>query len=810
MKFNKKTFILSLVMLTTTFVLVAITSSRAMALGNTFPTDTNIVAVVSKAGSTGDPETPYVSLSAEKAFYLIYIPVSWTNATVTINNFCWDKDYDTKDYKWGGLAYAKLGFYKMSLPYNELNFEGATTANPMSGWTRSNQCGLGNYTYNISGAVLSGIPASTVTGHTNFRVISLEVDKTDSSGNTASPSPGINGFTITVPDADPIDNPLNNPYIVFKPTSPADSGDSLAFPFSSNGFALLDKRLNNYYGSIYDYTKTADSKFIFTFGTGCESGIGPSGADVYLKWSDADYWDNSSLYPGNQRDNGIHFILWDITNGWSNATRVDLMLHGKGTPITDVGGENLMISASSWPAKVVYDNNVRSYAKFTAYNDHKYAWVWENVENDNGVQIWLPYNEINYLLQCPTGNTTVTPSSSPESSMEQGEPAALIHQILPSGVTGSPTVTYQIKRETFTYPVAPTASPSGSATCVQGIDNSCNPVTKTISNNNPITVSTAANSSFAVNAPTGSYICEYLVLGSPSAGVTIGSPNPSRVCVHIIARPIVDFNGLDVDFCTNPTNPAVPVGSVRTWAKLKDGAYVGSSSQYALFIYNTISGDGVADRKGFFTGATTAVTNPKQLTFANTVGGVFGGDWGNTTTCKDYFGDEYGSSGAGITTIEGDYPINSSVQIQPGQNLTVYVHGNAYINNNITYNTATAWTSGNIPSYRLIVSGNIYISSGVNFLDGFYFAGGNIYTCTSGASATFPGYGTCTGPLIVTGAFEALGSIKYWRTGGTLNLATPAETFTFSPEMFLSRWMGSGSDLFSNEVQSIRSMPPVF
>jgi hypothetical protein len=393
------------------------------------------------------------------------------------------------------------------------------------------------------------------------------------------------------------------------------------------------------------------------------------------------------------------------------------------------------------------------------------------------------------------GGGDITPTSSAIPTLvEPGEDVVFSH-----GVTadGSLTGTYTIDRYSKTPDAALPGGVSGPFTVTNG---SINPA-----------IPTNRSYSTPIDAVIGSQYCEKLSLTNMSGGIANKS---SEACATVIARPIVKFSGSDVDFCGSG-------GSVHTWAKLKGGAYVGSSSQYALFIYNAISGDG-SDKKGFFSGAITTVTDPKKLTFANIGAGVgtFGKDWGDTKpTCTNYFSDEYGTNGEKLpidrTGIET--PVSGSVAsriIALGTHTTTYINGDAVISGKIVYADSNSWGSAsNIPSYRLIVSGNIYIDPSVTQLDGFYFAGSNIYTCSTGSSydphsANY--FTDCNDPLTVNGAFQALGSIKYWRTGGTLNLDTPAETFTFSPEMFLtSRWMGSSS-FSGDQIQSLKSMPPVF
>lgn len=763
-------------------VVSAICSNGVLAVRNTFPDPvdpltgqlTNNMTIVSNSGGS-------YQLDAETAIFITYSHSP--TPVIELDRFC---STSSTNWKYGNFK-AKASVYKLGFDEIDTDLNNDSIQDPPIGTIENNGSGCSYDFIRVTNANPLGL--TSILGHEGYYVALVVVEKTSLSAG------GINGFVVKVNDQNGF--LATDAYVTFQPqtiiqATNQPTGSTIYYP-TDNGFGVLDKGFSPY---------PSQSSFTFTFGTDCDI---TANVRVYLRWQDADYGRS------NEDGENIQFQLIDITNS-ANHYAVPVLVPS-GNQYTEVKKGDLMIDVSGHSQVGV--NGVKSWGSFTAEPEHKYAWVWSGVDGNNGVQIWLPFSEMN-TRTCRSASGTVTPSSTPESDMEQGETATFAHQILPSGVTGNPTVTYQIKRETFNYSATPTASPGSSANCVQGVDNSCNPVTKTLDNNNPITVSTTANSSFVVNAPPGSYICEYLVLGSPSLGVTIGSPNPSRVCVHVIARPIVKFSGLDVDFCINQANPTASVGNVYTWARLNSSsAYIGSSSQYALFVYGAINDQGTS-KEGFFSKAIGSVTNPKALTFANT-SGTFGTDWGNATLCTNYFNDEYGTAGenlpadrTGIEISVGDYVVNDAMPITKGQHKTVYVIGDAVIKNNIFYPGNPSWNqTSDIPSYRLIVKGNIFISGDVSQLDGFYFATENIYTCANETSTTFPGYSSCTKPLTIYGAFMSLGSIKYWRTSGTLSQDTSAETFIFSPEMLLSQWMGS-SDSSQNPIQSIKSMPPVF
>lgn len=162
---------------------------------------------------------------------------------------------------------------------------------------------------------------------------------------------------------------------------------------------------------------------------------------------------------------------------------------------------------------------------------------------------------------------------------------------------------------------------------------------------------------------------------------------------------------------------------------------------------------------------------------------------------------------------------------------TVYVDGDVFIRNNIAFSTNYAGGIGSIPSFALIVRGDIYIDNDVTQLDGLYIAQpfdrtndgdvddasdgkGRIYTCATEGSGNNPVttgtgiYNECGGSvstndrcnpgtprsLMVNGAFVAQ-RVVLNRAGYTLSCSTfreqanaskASEIFNYSPEMLLA------------------------
>jgi hypothetical protein len=308
----------------------------------------------------------------------------------------------------------------------------------------------------------------------------------------------------------------------------------------------------------------------------------------------------------------------------------------------------------------------------------------------------------------------------------------------------------------------------------------------------------------------------------------------SSACVRIVARPYVKYYGGDVAFCKDPANPGALVGNVYTWAK-NSGGYTGSSTQYALFAKGTVDGPGTYSNHGFYSRSVSSTGAPKYLTFANaSAAATFGGDFSSDapTECKNYYTDEATNVLSMPAANKTVLPISGTAYsgrniTTAGENHIVYVTGNVFIDGNIT-NSVSAGTRAAIPVFKLIASGNIYIKNTVTQLYGFYYAGGKVYTCVGsnpGAAMTtaFPGYSSCNNQLKVTGAMQANGGIKYWRTYGTLRSATTtentnngsstsaAEVFIMTPETYLGQWTAGGAEnAFNGQAQGVKSLPPVF
>jgi hypothetical protein len=235
----------------------------------------------------------------------------------------------------------------------------------------------------------------------------------------------------------------------------------------------------------------------------------------------------------------------------------------------------------------------------------------------------------------------------------------------------------------------------------------------------------------------------------------------------------------------------------------------GSGSQLAAYALGTI--------EEFTTGRVVAPNDPNHLSFASPT--TYGGDLNaNYAACApDFF--EYAAG-----TLTGDVNI-AGRNLALGERQTIYVDGNATITGNITYAGGSYADTSQIPVFRLIVRGNIYVAPNVTRLDGIYIAqpngvnAGKFYTCWPGNVPTGADInGLCRSRLTVYGAVLAE-TIKFTRSLGTLSQASageryntayaagqgPAEVFIFSPEV----WLAGELISINRDVDSINFLPPI-
>ena len=263
-----------------------------------------------------------------------------------------------------------------------------------------------------------------------------------------------------------------------------------------------------------------------------------------------------------------------------------------------------------------------------------------------------------------------------------------------------------------------------------------------------------------------------------------------------------------------------------TGLNLGSPSYAGAGGDVAAWatgtLTNFVSGLGL--------GGGAAPQTGTGLSFANTAGtggGTYGGQFAPSglPCMTDYYAGATGGPWPGWNGLGGTGPHNYSVTtslltlsgsaaLAPDTTVSLYVQGDVYLKDDITY---AAYTLGHAPRFNLYVSGNIYVDPDVAELHGVYVAqtdapgSGNIDTCAAVAGGTVTTslpYGRCKKDLTVDGSMMAQGKLALTRTLGNVVAApsapdAPAETFRYGPEL----WLVTGNG--SLDTQAYTSLPPV-
>lgn len=303
--------------------------------------------------------------------------------------------------------------------------------------------------------------------------------------------------------------------------------------------------------------------------------------------------------------------------------------------------------------------------------------------------------------------------------------------------------------------------------------------------------------------------------------------------------------------------PHNPDAGISSWNRSGNPDFNGAGAEYAAMAMNYMQG---------FISDTAVGANGLNLSFANSSqvkSGVsstdsgkslFGGMFGSVTECVDYWNTKPDLTASGVTQLDtiasaanmnGVYFRNGDLDltggsIQNGSHATVYVDGNVEITGPITYQN-TGWTdTSQIPTFKLIVHGAIFVDSNVDRLDGLYVAvpdhydpsdaqttannfvspePGTITTCAVRGASPFQSYDpstatvggamftNCNLTLTVYGSFIA-NQLYLNRISGTLGSNQPAEVFVQSPEM----WLAQASTIDPTtgpRYQAVLGLPPV-
>lgn len=352
------------------------------------------------------------------------------------------------------------------------------------------------------------------------------------------------------------------------------------------------------------------------------------------------------------------------------------------------------------------------------------------------------------------------------------------------------------------------------------------------------------SNTFTVPANTGTYSISWQIqvneTPSGNCGGTFSVPGDS---FDVFNYPYIDVQGGDTAagarFATNVGTPCASSNTnagISTWNK-NDPSYAGAGGQYGASAFSFI--------QEFLTNKGNGNGEPySSLSFggvdayepAGKYGGFFGkgpcvDDWSKKPAAGQTLSKPNNQSLNGLDGVyvrTGDLTINPS-NIGANTHLTIYVTGDVAIKGNIKYagNANPTWASPTeIPSFKLVVQGRIFIDANVDQLDGVYVAvptsgyetannsmndplSGTISTCSSGFSVLNPAntanIGPCRRTLVVNGSFAA-NTVYFLRTIGSMSSGQPAEQFNYNPEVWLAP---DGQGTIDPAYQSVVGLPPV-
>jgi hypothetical protein len=352
----------------------------------------------------------------------------------------------------------------------------------------------------------------------------------------------------------------------------------------------------------------------------------------------------------------------------------------------------------------------------------------------------------------------------------------------------------------------------------------------------------------------------YLGPGDAVAPGAVDADSPPA-CGTVVNRPFTRSYMGDVSAGGQFENSPAPAGAgvIKTYTKTY--TLIGSGVEFAAEAMSVITNNGFSS--AFL--RTALPTQPYGLSFANnpnapctlTIPGCFRG----SRVVYDYFGNDMTPAtkltapistsslnlhtrnnnpqddekqtwiNTGGAKLDLRFPGVPGVGARYNISHEIFVEGDVFIGDDIIYNNGPWNNISDIPNFRLVVHGNIYISRDVGQLDGTYIAepkadgtGGIIYTCvdpstkdTFAAASLFDG---CkVKKLQVNGAFIAQ-DISFLRTIYSLSDVPgaaerfvndhAAESFRLSPEYFLGLPAANPIGGTNNgQYQDIKTLPPL-
>ncbi|MBW3538207.1 hypothetical protein KY386_01805 [Candidatus Parcubacteria bacterium] len=491
---------------------------------------------------------------------------------------------------------------------------------------------------------------------------------------------------------------------------------------------------------------------------------------VALRWSDADHYLRSDYPPdGGEGDRPPDFTLFEINPA------------GTQTAILNVSDANAIGGQDEYREAV-----------FTAKARHKYRWEWHNIKSGNDVVLWVPYDSFYFNLNC--GEVTLSKAVD-TAVVSPGQPFRFALTVQKSGSVelASMTIGDNIAAQPIGFSGS---SPNSPASGPPGLSWTLTPAQLSQLNSGG-TVQIAVDVVANAGASPGTYTNTATATATDTFGGSIAI-NPSSVNYQV-TNPRYPYltstkgnvhAGGGIGFGVNCA------GSGRITGYRSTAPAAGSQADYVISAGNTVTqfgsagggGDGLTFGNSPSSGGYHPLCRPDLPVMAEayiikypgrvktffpladpnfftlrTTGPICGSpllsDLTDPLRYCIHNGDMVVANGnVSLPGFPGLLPL--TVQ----RRFTLYVRGDVTVTRNIVY-AGGAYSRERLPSFGLIAN-NLYVTPGVDKLDGFYFAKGEFNSCQNPAAPIdiATNASACAPPLTLNGLAMA-NRFRFKRTG---------------------------------------------
>ena len=516
------------------------------------------------------------------------------------------------------------------------------------------------------------------------------------------------------------------------------------------------------------------SDYMLQFAPACSIPSGSTYVDIYdpdnpyplPNGSGSDIYTQPRMFGAAIYQNGVK-IPYTLTGTWGNgnssvSTDVHLTFnYVQGDKYQLVLGAVAGTAPGGLPYKGVYANNV--------------------------LQFKLPFDSINYGIDCANAGFTNTPSNTPNVTTINADNQ-------PHLVTFPGDVTTKTKLNQVTYTVgvgprpadvsASTVEPSGSHNEFPGLN---------------------------------SFPYTYTFRVPPT------TPNGTQLCSTFSVTPASDANPgpASATGCVTVYNPTVPAlvgnaadvhaggGRCNTTDPLTPGLVLGNGGSYGQYVVSSSGGVSAFGSNGSATNPNdTAATLKSYFSICRpdlvAAGTAYVTANATPSGASTYGGMQLSSAApGGIVYVAGNATINASTITQK---TTLFATGTVTINGNITLGGPNEVGSSQ-PSLGIIAAGNIEISNTVATVDAYLFSDSTIDTCYQFAAPA--NHHGCLSSLAVNGFLMAK-TLAFHRLAPANSFGTvPGETVTLIPQLYLNPPILFEGGIGESLLQDTGELPPL-